>query len=156
LEGFIGEPRLVDPLGRYVPGLRISVSRPSEGHGGDLALNVRPEALAELHHKSPGVSVSGVGDQGEEAVQVIVHRLVSLVVRGAFQSVNGIGFCVDWKKLTPELLFEVSPRLDRKNAGVCLLAEEVFGLPRGMSVFEKGEDPKDFLLIAAELLRSQA
>jgi len=156
LKGFIGEPCLVDPPGRYVPGLRISVSGPSEGHGGDLVLNVRPEASAELHHKSPGVSVSGVGDQGEEAVQVIVHRLVSLVVHGAFQSVNGIGFCVDWKELTPELLFEVSPRLDRKNAGVCLLAKEVFGPPRGTSVFEKGEGPKDFLLIAAELLWSQA
>jgi len=156
LKGFIGELRLVDPLGCYVPGLQISVSGPSEGHGGDLALNVRPEASAELHHKSPGVSVSSVGDQGEEAVQVIVHRPVSLVVCGAFQSVNGIGFCVDWKELTPELLFEVSPRLDRKNASVCLLAKEVFGPPRGMSVFEKGEGPKDFLLIAAELLRSQA
>jgi len=156
LEGFISEPHLVDPPGCYVPGLRISVSGPSKGHGGDLALNVHPEASAELHHKSPGVSVSGVGDQGEEAVQVIVHRLVSLVVRGAFQSINSIGFCVDQKELTPELLFEVSPRLDRKNAGVHLLAKEVFGLSRCTSVFEKGEGPKDFLLIAAELLRSQA
>jgi len=156
LESFVGEPRLVDPLGSCVPGLRISVSRSSEGHGGDLALNVRPEASAELHHKSLGVSVSGVGDQGEEAVQVIVHRPVSLVVREAFQSINGICFCVDQKELTPELLFKVSPRLDRKNAGVRLLAKEVLGPPCGMSVFEKGEGPKDFLLIAAELLRSQA
>jgi len=156
LEGFIGELRLVDPPGRYVPGLQISVSRPSEGHSGDLALNVRPEASAELHHKSLGVSVSSVGDQGEEAVQVIVYRPVSLVVRGAFQSVNGIGFCVDRKELTPELLFEVSPRLDRKNAGVCLLAKEVFGPPRDTSVFEKGKGSKDFLLIAAELFQSQA
>jgi len=156
LEGFIGEPRLVDPPGRCIPGLQISVSGPSEEHGGDLALNVRPEAPAELHHKSPGVSVSGVGDQGEEAVQVIVHRPVSLVVRRAFQSVNAIDFCIDRKELTPELLFEVSPRLDRKNAGVRLLAKEVFGPPRDTSVLEKGKGPKDFLLIAAELLRSQA
>jgi len=155
LESFIGELRLVDPPGSCVPGLRISVSRSSEGHGGDLALNVRPEASAELHHKSPGVSVSGVRDQGEETVQVIVHRPVSLVVHGAFQSVNGICFCVDRKELTPELLFEVSPRLDRKNASVRLLAKEVLGPPRGTSVFEKGEGPKDFLLIAAELLWSQ-
>jgi len=79
-----------------------------------------------------------------------------LVVRGAFQSINGIHFCIDQKELTPELLFEVGPRLDRKNAGVCLLAKEVLGPPRGMSVLEKGEGPKDFLLITAELLRSQA
>jgi len=54
--------------------------------------------------------------------------------------------------LTPELLFEVGPRLDRKNTGVRLLAKEVLGPPRDMSVFEKGECPKDFLLITAELL----
>jgi len=79
-----------------------------------------------------------------------------LVVRRAFQSVNGIHFCIDREELTPELLFEVSPRLDRKNAGVHLLAKEVFGPPCGTSVFEKGKCPKDFLLIAAELLWSQA
>jgi len=79
-----------------------------------------------------------------------------LVVRGAFQSVNSVSFYVDRKELTPELLFEVSLRLDRKNAGVRLLVKEVFGPPCGTSVFEKGEGPKDFLLIAAELLRSQA
>jgi len=156
LESLIGKPCLVHPLGSCIPGLWISVSGLSEGHGGDLALNVRPEALAELYHKSLGVSVSGVGDQGEEAVQVIVHRPVSLVVRGAFQSVNSICFCINWKELTPELLFEVGPRLDRKNASVRLLANEVLGPPRSTSVFEKGEGPKDFLLIAAELLRSQA
>jgi len=58
--------------------------------------------------------------------------------------------------LTPELLFEVGPRLDRKNTSVHLLAKEVLGLPRSTSVFEEGECPKDFLLIAAELLWSQA
>jgi len=79
-----------------------------------------------------------------------------LVVHGAFQSVNSICFCVDWKELTPELLFEVSPRLDRKNASVRLLVKEVLGPPHGTSIFEKGEGPKDFLLVAAELLQSQA
>jgi len=79
-----------------------------------------------------------------------------LVVQEAFQSVNGICFSIDQKELTPELLFKVSPRLDRKNAGVCLLAKEVLRPPRGTSVFEKGKGPKDFLLIAAELLQSQA
>jgi len=79
-----------------------------------------------------------------------------LVVRRAFQGINGICFGVDRKELTPELLFEVSPGLDRKNAGVHLLAKEVLGPPHCTSVFEKGEGPKDFLLIAAELLWSQA
>jgi len=79
-----------------------------------------------------------------------------LVVCGAFQSINSICFCIDRKELTPELLFEVGPRLDRKNTGVRLLAKEVLGPPRGMSVLEKGEGPKDFLFIVAELLRSQA
>jgi len=79
-----------------------------------------------------------------------------LVVQGAFQSVNSIYFSIDQKELTPELLFEVGPRLDRKNASIRLLAKEVLGPPRGTSVFEKGEGPKDFLLVAAELLQSQA
>jgi len=89
-------------------------------------------------------------------VQVVVHCPVSLVVRGAFQSVNGICFCIDREELTLELLFKIGPRLDRKNASVHLLVKEVLGPPRGTSVFEKGECPKDFLLIAAKLLRSQA
>jgi len=79
-----------------------------------------------------------------------------LVVCGAFQSINGIRFCVDRKELTLELLFEVGPRLDRKNASVRLLVKEVLGPPRGTSVLEKGKGPKDFLLITAELLQSQA
>ena len=88
-------------------------------------------------------------------VQVVVYRPVSLVVRGAFQSINGIRFCIDREELTPELLFKVGPRLDRKNTGICLLAKEVLGPPHSTSVFEKGEYPKDFLLIVAELLWSQ-
>jgi len=79
-----------------------------------------------------------------------------LVVQEALQSVNGICFCIDRKELTPELSFEVGPRLDRKNAGVRLLVKEILGPPRSTSVFEEGEYSKDFLLIAAELLRSQA
>jgi len=79
-----------------------------------------------------------------------------LVVRGALQSVNGVCFCIDQKELTLELSFEVGLGLDRKNAGVRLLAKEVLGPPHSLSVFEKGKGPKDFLLIAAELLQSQA
>jgi len=49
----------------------------------------------ELYHKSPGVSVSSVGDQGQESVQVVVHCPVSLIIREAFQSVNGVCFHID-------------------------------------------------------------
>jgi len=59
---------LVDPLGGCIPSLQISVSRLSEGHGGDLALDVRLEAPVELYYQGLEVSVSGVGDQGQKTV----------------------------------------------------------------------------------------
>jgi len=146
---------LVNPLGSYVPSLWISVCGSSEQHGSDLALDAQLEALTELHHKSLGVSVSGVRDQGQESVQVVIYRPVSLIIRGAFQSVNSVCFCIDWKELAPELLFEVGPGLDGKDASVRFLAKEVLGPPRSVSVFEKGEGPEDFLLVTAELLWGQ-
>jgi len=79
-----------------------------------------------------------------------------LIVRRPFQSVDGIRFCINRKELTPKLLFKVDPGLNWKNAGVRFLAKEVLGPLRSMSVLEKGEGPKDLLLITAELLRSQA
>jgi len=147
---------LVDPPGSCVPSLRISVCGSSEGHGGNLALDACLEASAELYHKSPGVSVSGVGDQGQEGVQVVVYRSVSLIIGGVLQSVNSVCFRIDRKELSPELLFEVGPGLDGKDAGVHFLAKEVLGPLRGSSIFEKGEGPQDFLLVAAELFRGQA
>ena len=155
MEGLIGQLCLVDPLGSYVPSLWISVCGSSEWHGSDLALDARLEASTELHHKSLGISVSGVGDQGQKSIQVVVHRLVSLIIRGAFQSVNGICFRIDQKELAPELLFEVGPGLDGKDAGVRFLAKEVLGPSRSASVFEEGEGPQDFLLVAAELFQGQ-
>jgi len=156
LEGFIGQSCLVDPPGSCVPSLRISVCGSSEGHGGNLALDACLEASAELYHKSPGVSVSGIRDQGQEGVQVVVYRSVSLIIGGVLQSVNGICFRIDRKELSPELLFEVGPGLDGKDAGVRFLAKEVLGPLCGSSIFEKGEGPQDFLLVAAELFRGQA
>jgi len=79
-----------------------------------------------------------------------------LIVRRPFQSVDGVYFCIDQKELTPKLLFKVDLGLNWKNAGVCLLAKEVLGPLCGMSVFEKGEGPKDLFLVTAELLQSQA
>jgi len=147
---------LVDPLGSCVPSLRISVCGSSKGHSSDLALDARLEASAELYHKSLGVSVSGVRDQGQEYVQVVVYSPVSLIIGGALQSVKGICFRIDRKELTLELLFEVGLGLDGKDAGVRFLAKEVLGPLRGSSIFEKGKGPQDFFLVAAELFRGQA
>jgi len=78
-----------------------------------------------------------------------------LIVRRPFQSVDGIRFCIDWKELTPKLLFKVDPGLNWKNAGVRLLVKEVLGPLHSTSIFEKDEGPKDLFLVIAELLRSQ-
>jgi len=141
LKSLIGQLCLVDPLGGCVPSLRISVCRLFKGYGGNLALDVRLEAPAELYYQSPEVSVSSVRDQGQETVQVVVHCLVTLIIRGAFQNVNGVCFCIDQKELTPKLLFEVGPGLDGKDASVCFLAKEVLGPPCSSSIFEKGKGP---------------
>jgi len=58
--------------------------------------------------------------------------------------------------LTPELLFKVGPGSNWKNAGVCLLAKEVFGPLCSTSILEEDEGPEDFFLIAGELLWGQA
>jgi len=52
-------------------------------------------------------------------------------------------------------LFEVDPGLNWKNASVCLLAKEVLGPLRSTSVLEEDKGPKDFFLIAGELLWDQ-
>ena len=41
--------RLVDPSGCCVPGLQICVCRSSEGHGGDLTLDVQFESAVTLY-----------------------------------------------------------------------------------------------------------
>jgi len=128
----------------------------SKGHGSDLALDAHLEASAELYHKSPGVSVSGIRDQGQEGVQVVVYRLVFLIIEGALQSVDGVCFHIYRKELTPELLFEVGPGLDGKDASVRFLVKEVLGPLCSSSIFEKGKGPQDFLLITAELFQGQA
>jgi len=51
-----------------------------------------------------------------------------------------------------ELLFEISPGFNRKDASVHLLVKEVLRPPHSLPLFEEGEGPEDFLLIAAELL----
>jgi len=78
-----------------------------------------------------------------------------LIIQRPFQSVDGIHFRIDWKELTLELLFKVGPELNGKNASICLLAKEVLRLPCSLFILEKGKSPKDFFLIAAELLWGQ-
>jgi len=57
--------------------------------------------------------------------------------------------------LTLELLFEVNPGLNWKNASVHLLAKEVLGPLHSTSILEEDEGPKDFFLVAGELLWGQ-
>jgi len=54
--------------------------------------------------------------------------------------------------LTPELLFKVGPGSNGKDASVCLLMKEVLRPLHGLSFFEEGKGPEDFLLVTAELL----
>jgi len=76
-----------------------------------------------------------------------------LIVQEPFQSIDSICLHIDGKELTLELLFEIDPGSDRKDAGVYLLAKEVLGLSCSLPLFEEGEGPEDFFLVAAELLQ---
>ena len=58
--------------------------------------------------------------------------------------------------MTLELLFEIGPGSDRKDASIHFLVKEVLGPSRGSPLFEEGEGPKDFFLVVAELLQDQA
>jgi len=78
-----------------------------------------------------------------------------LIVQRPFQSINGICFYIDWKKLTLELLFEVGPGLNEKNTGVCLLVKEVLGPSHSLFILKKDKGLEDFFLIAAKLLWGQ-
>jgi len=74
------------------------------------------------------------------------------VVGGSFQSIDCVRFHVDREEVDLELLFEVPPGLDGKDAGVCFLTEHVLGPFGGATTFEKCESPEDFLLFVVELL----
>ena len=60
LEHFVCQPHLVDPPGYCVPGLQISVYRLSEGHSGDLTLDIQFESATKFDHQGLGVCVSSV------------------------------------------------------------------------------------------------
>jgi len=87
-----------------------------------------------------------------EAVQIVVHHPISLVVGSSFQSVDRVCFRVCREEVQPELLFEFSPGLNRENASVCFLTEYIFGLLGGMTSLEEHEGPEDPFLFVMELL----
>jgi len=87
-----------------------------------------------------------------EAVQIVVHRLISLVVGSSFQSVDCVRFRVCREEVQPELLFKVSPGLDGENASVRFLMEYVFGPLGGTTSFEECESPENPFLFVVELL----
>jgi len=93
-----------------------------------------------------------VRDQGLEAIQIVVHCLISLVVGSSFQSVDRVRFCVCREEVQPELLFKVSLGLDGENASVHFLTEYVFRPLGGTTSFEERESPENPFLFIVELL----
>jgi len=88
-----------------------------------------------------------------EAIQIVVHRPVSLVVGDSFQSVDRVRFRVDREEVQPELLFKFSPGLNGENASVRFLTKYVFGPLGGTSSLEEREGPENPFLFVLELLR---
>ena len=117
--------------------LRVSVSGSSVRHSGNLILNVHPESLSKLHHQSLQVYVASIRDQGLEAVQIVVHHLISLVVECSLQDIYSVNLYIDQKELSSEVLVEVSPGLQRKHTSVWFLLKEIFGPFCGPTSFEK-------------------
>jgi len=88
-----------------------------------------------------------------EAIQIVVHHPISLVVGSPFQTVDRIRFRVCREEVQPELLFKFSPGLDGENAGVHFLTEYVFGPFGGATSLEERKSPEDLFLFVMELLR---
>jgi len=87
-----------------------------------------------------------------EAIQIVVHHPISLVVGSPFQSIDCIRFCIYKEEVQPELLFKLSPDLDRGNASVCFLMEHVFRPLGSVTSFEERESPENLFLCVMELL----
>jgi len=93
-----------------------------------------------------------MGDQGLEAVQIVIHHPISLVVESSFQSVDHVHFHVYREKVQLELLFKVSPDLDGENASVCFLIEHGFGPLGSTTSFKERESPENPFLFVVKLL----
>jgi len=88
-----------------------------------------------------------------EAVQIVVHHPISLVVESSFQNVDRIHFYICREEVQLELLFKFSPGLDGENASVRFLTEYVFRPLGGITSLEEREGPEDPFLFIIELLR---
>jgi len=88
-----------------------------------------------------------------EAIQIVIYRPISLVVRGSFQSVDRVCFRVDREEMQPELSFKFSPGLDGENASVRFLTKYVFRPLGGTSSLEEREGPENPFLFVLELLQ---
>jgi len=88
-----------------------------------------------------------------EAIQMVVHHPVFLVVGGSFQSVDCVRFRVNREEVQPELLFKFSPGLDGENASVCFLTKYVFGPLGSATSLEEREGPENPFLFVLELLQ---
>jgi len=87
-----------------------------------------------------------------EAIQIVIHRPISLVVGGSLQSIDCVRFCVNREEVQPELLFKVSPGLDGKNTSIRFLTKYVFRPLGGMTSLEEYEGPENPFLFVLELL----
>ena len=87
-----------------------------------------------------------------EAVQIVIHCLISLVVGSSFQNIDRVCFRVCREEVQPELLFKFSPGLDRENASVRFLMKYVFGPLGGTTSLEEREGLEDPFLFVIELL----
>jgi len=74
------------------------------------------------------------------------------MVGSSFQSVDRVCFHIYREEVQPELLFKVSPGLDRENTSVCFLMEHVFRPLGGTASFEEYESPENPFLFVMELL----
>jgi len=88
-----------------------------------------------------------------EAIQIVVYHLISLVVGGPFQSIDRVYFCIYREEVQLELLFEVSPGLDRENASVHFLTKYIFRPLGSVTAFEEHESLENLFLLIMELLR---
>jgi len=100
-----------------------------------------------------GIYITYVRDQGLKFIQIVIHCLTFLVVEDSFQCIDCIRFHINREEMNLELLFKVSPYLDRENASVCFLTEYVFRPLGSTTIFEEYKGPENFLLFVIELLR---